>query len=335
MIPIGDVHCDLLHYLCKNPQRSANDLIVRCSIPQLHAGFVKIQVLAIFTETQPGSSKLGWEQALIFRTLPKRYPNDFEILHSQKDILSEKIGILPAIENASGLFEEEGDLDEGFKRLKSIDRTLGKIVYISLTWNTENRFGGGAHTKVGLKEDGKRLLDFLHQQRIAVDLSHTSDNLGYDILNHIERYQLEIPVMASHSNFRAVTNVPRNLPDELAKEILKRHGLIGLNFYREFVGPENPLNFAKHLNHLLKLKGEKNYCFGADFFCVNDFPELQKKLPDGQFFPELENSSSYGRMIKLWKEHLYLPDPLIEQIAHLNLQEFLRTQILNKVDSSQ
>ncbi len=326
-IPIADAHCDLLHFLSKDPARTAYDRAVRCSIPQLLEGGVKIQIMAIFTETLPGSAKSGTHQALIFKNLPKNYPETFEILQEipqlEQNLLSNKIGILPAIENASALFEENKPLEVGFKRLKTLDRNIGKIVYMSLTWNKENRFGGGAHTKIGLKDEGKRLLDFLNGQKIAVDLSHSSDHLGFDILNHIEKHNLKIPVMASHSNFRSVTPVPRNLPDELAKEILFRKGIIGLNFYREFVGPENPLNFAKHLEHLWQLGGERNCCFGADFFCVSDFPDVQKKLSGVQYFPGFEDSSSYCKMIELWKHHLRLSESQIKAVAYQNLQDFL------------
>ena len=111
-------------------------------------------------------------------------------------------------------------------------------MYVSFTWNMENRFGGGALTTVGLKDDGKRLLEVLATNRIAVDLSHASDRLAYDIFNYIDKHKLDMKVIASHSVMRAIHHAPRNLPDEIAKEIIKRKGIIGLNFIAKFIGPD-------------------------------------------------------------------------------------------------
>ena len=61
-------------------------------------------------------------------------------------------------------------------------------------------------------------------------LSHTSDALAHDIFNHIDKHKLAVPVIASHSNFRSVSDHVRNLPDEIANEIVNRNGLIGMNF---------------------------------------------------------------------------------------------------------
>ena len=245
--PIADLHCDLLCHLARNPQHTPYDLAVRCAIPQLREGFVKMQTMAIFTETTPGSSKSGFAQLEVFKDLPRRYPDIFELVRrpEQIDLLpsSKTIGILPAIENASSFCEEHDDLETALKKLTTWQRKAGKLAYISLTWNTENRFGGGASTDIGLKNDGKRLIDYLCEFGIALDFSHTSDHLAYDILNHLDKQGLKLPLLASHSNMRTVTNVPRNLPDDLVKEILRRKGIIGLNFIRHFIGETSPEQF--------------------------------------------------------------------------------------------
>ena len=306
LVPIADLHCDLLCYLQNDPKRTIFDPAVRCSINQLKAGNVVLQVLPIFTETIPGSSKKGLAQAKIFRNLPKEHPDLFEIVNLSNPISLKRIGILLACENASSLCSEEDVLQKGLRRIDLIEQECGKIVYISLTWNMENRFGGGALTNVGLKEDGEALIKFLHQKKIAVDFSHASDNLAYDVLNLIDRYKLEIPVIASHSNFRSICNAPRNLPDELVKEIITRKGIIGVNFIRYFLGSSDPRNFAQHIEHALNLGCEQTLCFGADFFYNDDVSPMFRKLPEEVFFSELSDSSSYGYALGLLKGHLPL-----------------------------
>ena len=254
--PIADLHCDLLWYLSLDSSRTPYDLSVRCAVPQLHKGNVSIQVLPIFAETNPESVNSGVTQAEIFKHLPKKYPDVFEHLHHTEqleDNQSKRILLLPAVENASALFSEDEDLDRALERLTQLLRRIGKFVYISLTWNTENRFGGGALTRTGLKDDGKRLIDYLYQKGIAIDFSHTSDHLAFDMLDYFDKQGIDPIVLASHSNMRKVANFPRNLPDDLAKEIIKRKGLIGLNFIRFLVGRDSTDHFSHQLAHLLSI----------------------------------------------------------------------------------
>lgn len=324
---IADLHCDLLWYLSLDPKRSAHDLQARCSIPQLREGRVKLQTMAIFTETDASSVENGKKQAEIFKRLPSLYPDTFTLARQAIDldvlVQSNTIGIVPAIENASAICNETEDISKGLERLTNLQKKIGKMLYVSLTWNSENRFGGGALTKVGLKEDGKILVDYLSERRVALDFSHTSDYLAYDLLNYIDKKGLQLPVLASHSNMRAVTNVPRNLPDEITKEIIKRNGVIGINFIRYFLGSESIQYFSRQIEHLLKLGAEDNICFGADFFSIEDLPlSLQKPL-DVLFFPEYNHAGSYEKVLELWKSELKLGDKMIKKIASINAIRFL------------
>lgn len=323
---IADLHCDLLCYLQGNPSHSAHDLAPRCGIPQLRKGNVKLQTLAIFAETGPTSLQRGMAQLNIYQLLPVYYSEHFvhaQFPDEQLNLLdSDKISLRIAFEGASTFCDEQEPIEDGLHRIKKIIFDVAKPLYISLTWNTENRFGGGAHTKIGLKEDGKRLLDLLHQTRVAVDLSHTSDALACDILNYLDVNQLEVPVMASHSNFRCIRDVPRNLPDEIAKEILNRKGLIGLNFYRSFVGNDPTKDFVQHLEYALKLGAEDQIAFGADFFYEDDLPAAFRHKNE-LFFPEYGDASCYGKIIQLFKQELGLTNEMVSKLSHRNMIRFM------------
>ena len=86
------------------------------------------------------------------------------------------------------------------------------------------------------------------------------------MLNHITKYNFDIPILASHSNFRTIFNHARNLPDDIAKEIIKRKGLIGINFLRAFLNDKNPEAIFDHIAYGVSLGASKSLCFGADFF---------------------------------------------------------------------
>lgn len=264
----------------------------RCSFPQLKAGGVKLQVTALFTETEKNSEKICEQQIQILEQLPKHYPNEATLFNGT---LSEKISLLAAVENASGLCGEEEPLETGLKRLDALLRRL-PCLYISLTWNGENRFGGGAGSTAGLKEDGKCFLKAM-SGKVALDLSHSSDRLAFEALNFIDKEALQIPILASHSNFRARCGHLRNLPDEIAREIICRKGVIGLVFYKKFLQPATIQGLLEQIEHGLQLGGEKTIAFGSDFFCTEDFPQFAHGFIDG-----LGNASQYPQFFRILEE---------------------------------
>ncbi|MBA3722027.1 MAG: membrane dipeptidase [Parachlamydiaceae bacterium] len=323
-VNIADLHCDLLSFLAGDATRTAHDPAVRCSIPQLHAGNVKLQTLAVFTQTGKDALQNGIAQAAIYKILPQLYPQVFTHFESSKYVnSSNKISVLLAFENASSFCDENEQIKQGLDRLQSTIDNIGKPLYISMTWNSENRFGGGASTQIGIKEDGKRLLDFMHQKKIAIDLSHTSDPLAHEIINYIDMHHLQIPMLASHSNSRSITQAPRNLPDDLAKEIFKRKGIIGLNFYRPFVGKEANESFVRHLSHWIEMGGKNQICFGADFFYHDDLPAAHHQDKEPMYFSEYQDASCYGQLLKLFKKELNMTPEMVENMAHKNLFAFL------------
>lgn len=327
---IADLHCDLLLYLAGNKGRTPFDSVVRCSIPQMRAGGVKIQILPIFTQTDAGSCQSGQEQNRLFHALPHQFSDDFIHLNAAETLSKypHKTAIMRSIENASAFCIEKEPLEHGLQRLAQL-LSEGPIAYISLTWNSQNRFGGGVDSNTGITDDGRSLLNFISQKHVAVDLSHTSDYLAYDILDHIDKYALDIPVIASHSNCRTITNEPRNLPDGLIKEIIARNGIIGLNFIKRFLGRSSPLLLSKHLENILKYNGEKHVCFGADFFFEEDLP-LSLRRPAGEyFFDELAHSGLYANALDQWQKNLGASTELLNSIAYTTAKDFLLRHILN------
>ncbi len=274
MMQTIDLHCDLLCYLVEDPSRTPHDARCRCSFEQMKKGGITLQVLAAFVGTQISSTRSGLQQVEIFKRL--HHP---------------EIEFRLAIENSSCLFEEEGELVWPEK--------LPPILYLSLTWNTENRFGGGAHTSIGLKDDGRWLLQKMNENNIAVDLSHASDHLAFDILEEIDQKGYGMKILASHSNAREILDAPRNLPDSLIKEIVARNGLIGINLYRKFLGEPFPKILQAHVEHFLKLGAAKHLAFGADFFFDEDLPIEYRQPVEDLYHPEADNASCYRSLLNL------------------------------------
>ncbi len=306
---VADFHCDLLWYLANDAKRTVYDPESQSSVSMFKEGRVAVQTFPIFTITGKSSVKEGMKQFEIFQRLSKLDPDFFGPTMRYK----------LAIENASGFCNEEEPLEEGLRR---VERwwTQSPIYYISLTWNQENRFGGGVDTQVGLKEDGRRLLQWMSGRKIAVDLSHASDRLAEDILKEIKKWDV-IPI-ASHSNFRAVCPHPRNLPDHLAQGIAQEGGLIGLNMVRHFIGENGPHAILLHLEYAHRLKIENHLCLGADFFGEIDLDRAKMHLKP-YFFEGFSNSACYPQLRKILSSSC--SDEYIDNLMYSRLNHFLET----------
>ena len=320
--PIIDTHCDLLSYLAMRPGAAPDSRDIPCGIPYLQEGNVKMQVLAIYTDVRPESMQFASKQVDEFRKLLEKFQHD--VCLADRDFLSSinqesKIGVVCAIENAAGLGNESADWPDIYQQLDTIIAATGRLAYISLTHHTENRFGGGNYTEVGLKDDGRRLLDYIDGKKIAIDLSHTSDLLAEGILEHLTTKSLDIPVIASHSNFRAIWDHRRNITDEFAKEIIHRKGIVGINFLRAFLDNTVPEKLFDHIKHGFAIGAEDSICFGADFFYTKDFPD---KSRHPFYFPLAENASKYPSLLESLKNDL--SETQLQKLAYKNCQRFFK-----------
>lgn len=329
---VADLHCDLLAYLwvgaVEKERRSAYDLRSRAAIPQLREGRVALQTLAIFVLPKPGSAEAGELQCQLFEDLLRDASEDVRALLTSADLddADGRIALIPALEGGSTFAEEDEPLDEALKRLDSFEKRLGRLLYVSLTWNHETRFGGGNASKVGLKDEGRVLLEYLSGRRIAIDLSHASHALAADILDTSYARGLDLPVLASHSPFASLQDIPRNLPDDIAREIIRRDGVIGLNFLTRFLASPPPGGFAEQIAHAFTLGGAKNYGFGADFYYEGDVPEAYRKDDaEPSFSPGYGDSSCYPRLLEELAETLELDDEGLADIAHRNVYRFIRS----------
>lgn len=322
--PIIDLHCDLLSYLVKAPNAGVNMTEdIGAALPHLKEGNVKQQILAIFTVTQKGSVEFAQQQVKQYQALIAR--EDFYAITDKataQGIKNEdRVGVTLALESASGICEEEEKLDLAFERLDTMLEEVGHLFYISFTHHTENRFGGGNYSdNVGLKRDGELLLEYMDGKKIAADLAHTSDNLAHGIINYIDKKGLDIPVMASHSNFRPLCDHVRNLPDELTQEVVQRKGLIGMNFLKDYIHPTEPEHLIEHILHGLKSDvALDQLAFGADFFYRKVKVPIERRP---LFFAAHEDASKYPVILdNLSKKGV--SEEVLKQLAYGNTLDFI------------
>ena len=318
--PVIDLHCDLLSYLTRSNSSIYKTEDVGCAVPYLRDGNVKLQIMAIFAPVESNSHEYGLIQSEIFRDLNSQ-ENElyrFEKQHLETFGSNENIGMLASVESGSAFCDENISLKQDFENLERIIENVGSIMYISFTHHAENRFGGGNYSAVGLKNDGKALIDYMHNRNIAIDFSHTSDELAYDMLDYISKQNINVPIMASHSNYRPVYDHKRNLEDDVAKEIIQRKGLIGLNFVRAFVNPEKVEALEEHVAHGISLGAENAICYGADYFYTKDNPD-KSRIPF--YFKEHGNAGFYPEINKVLEQQFGTEQ--MKKISSQNALDFI------------
>lgn len=148
--------------------------------------------------------------------------------------------------------------------LKTFQR-LGVRVF-SLGHNRRNVLadGCGSRTVAGLSFLGVQVVEELNRLHILVDVSHLSEAGFYDVLEITTA-----PVIATHSNARAVCDHPRNLTDDQFKALAENGGITCLNFYRDYLredGENASLeDLLDHIDHIAHLIGVDRVGMGPDF----------------------------------------------------------------------
>ena len=99
----------------------------------------------------------------------------------------------------------------------------------TLTWNNPNLLAGPHTSDAGLTDLGKAFVRRAQQLGIVIDVSHLSEKAFWDLCDITSA-----PIVASHSNSRAICGHSRNLTDRQAKTIFNFGGLVGLNRYAPF-----------------------------------------------------------------------------------------------------
>jgi membrane dipeptidase len=118
----------------------------------------------------------------------------------------------------------------------------------------------------GLTAEGKRLVSAVHRAGGVVDVSHASDAALDDIL--AMAVADGVPVVASHSNARALVPHPRNVTDEQARAIGKTGGVVGVAFHSTFLvqrGRARLSDVVRHVRHLVDVAGVDHVAIGSDF----------------------------------------------------------------------
>lgn len=214
-----------------------------------------------------------------------------EIAHNKYD---GKKSILLGIENGLAL---EGDLD-------NVDHFANRgVCYITLCHNGDNDICDSAQRSVqthgGVSDFGEQVIRRMNDTGVMVDLSHAAESSFYDAIEISSK-----PVVCSHSNTKALCDVPRNLTDEQMRKLAENGGVMQITMYIGFLkaeGEASILDALAHLDHAVKVMGIDHVGIGTDFDGDGGVPGIADSSEMINFTRALlRRKYSNGDIAKIW-----------------------------------
>lgn len=216
-------------------------------IPRMKEGGIDAEFFAIYVAARYAREGGAARRALdmidvVYRAL-EQYPNDLELALSSDDIRriarAGKIAVLMGIEGGHAIEDSLGALRMFYR--------LG-VRYMTLTHTNTNNWAdssGDVARHNGLTEFGRQVVREMNRLGMLVDISHVSDKTFYDVLE-----VTRAPVIASHSSARALTNIPRNMSDDMLRALARNGGVVMVNFGSWFVDQNYADAMAKRREQL-------------------------------------------------------------------------------------
>jgi len=272
-------------------------------IPRLREGgvgavFFSVYVAAKYVDGNHSANRTLQMIDTVYRDIIERYPNDFMQALTADDIerahREHKIAALMGIEGGHAI-EDSPRLLRDYYRLG--------VRYMTLTHVNTNNWADSSgdidkpdvQHHNGLTPAGKDIVREMNRLGIMVDVSHVSDKTFYDALE-----TSRAPIIASHSSARALTNVPRNMTDDMISALAKKGGVMQVNFYCGFISQKSadaaaadpkaaPVratleDVVAHIDHVRQIGGIDVIGIGSDF---DGIPCAPVGLDDVSKFPNL------------------------------------------------
>lgn len=110
------------------------------------------------------------------------------------------------------------------------------VRYMTLTHVNTNNWcdsSGDAGRHGGLTDFGRTVVRTMNDLGMVVDISHVSDNA----YNHVLE-TTRVPIVATHSSCRALCRHPRNMTDDMLRDLAKNGGVCMINFFSAFLNDE-------------------------------------------------------------------------------------------------
>ena len=284
-IPVFDLHCDTaIELFAQNGREERSMRKNDCHIDLDRAGKLAgyCQCFACFT-TPTMEEWMKLSPVVVFE---KEVEMLRKALRENADVMRQAFTADDVEQNLrdgmmSAIFTIEGPagFDFDVERLEELYKMGFRIT--SLGWNEKNVLTGSNVTGGGLTDLGRVYVKEAQRLGMIIDVSHISDEAFWDIIDITQA-----PIVATHSNSRAVCNHSRNLTDDMFRAICSTGGVAGFNQYDAVVGDAPDLHTAsRHFLHFMELDPDgKHIALGGDLDGCNYMP---KGFEGIQSYPDL------------------------------------------------
>lgn len=236
-VPLVDGHNDLfVHYMdCESCPVGLDAYDIGrpvngdTDIARWREGKVGAQLLNVF------GAKPGTRETLdafdFLRRLAERYNSDLEIAGSAADVrrihAQGRIALIPTMEGATRL-------ENSPAMLRTLHRLGLRAVTLAFKTNDLADAAGDAPRHGGLSPKGAEIVREMNRIGVLVDLSHVTHDTMNDVLDIVTA-----PVIFSHSSARALTDVERNVPDDVLRRLPRNGGIVMVSFVPYFTSSEH------------------------------------------------------------------------------------------------
>ena len=179
--------------------------------------------------------------------------SELQAVLDRQDEGEEVIAAIMSVEGLHALEAKQENLD---RLIDAGYRQLGLVHFF------DNAVGGSSAgvEKGGLTDFGREIIHRMEENKIIVDLAHSSPALIQDVLAIATR-----PVVVSHTGVNGAHESPRNLSDKEIEQIAAIDGLIGIGFWPEAVGGLHPSKIATSIRYVVDLVGIQYVALGSYF----------------------------------------------------------------------
>lgn len=226
------------------------------------------------------------EQIDVIHRLVERYPDDLAWVDTADGILEAhaagKVASMIGVEGGHSMDSSLGTL--------RIFYNVG-VRYMTLTHSCNTPWADNSQAEVdgnsgiefdGLTEWGELVVKEMNRLGMFVDISHVAQQTMHDVLD-----VTRAPVIASHSDARALNDVPRDVPDDVLVKIAENRGVVMVNFLPYFLTGTSTATLydvIDHINHIRDVAGVEHVGIGSDYEGITETPE---GLEDVSQYPNL------------------------------------------------
>ncbi|MFD3515568.1 dipeptidase [Streptomyces sp. NPDC058657] len=262
---VADAHNDLLMAVAARPPHRWGSFFRERWLPQLREGGIRIQVLPVFIDDQfrpEGALRQTLRMIECAHVLAEENADRVALCRDGADIdaalAQDRIALVLALESAPGV-------DASVELFSTLFRLGVRIASIA-HWGRTPLADGSREDATGsrLTAPGVRALAEMERLGILFDLSHLSATGVAHVLEIATK-----PLLATHSNARALRDHHRNLTDEQIRGVAATGGVVCVNFVPDFLTDDRAKvgveRIVDHIEHLVSVAGAEHVGLGSDF----------------------------------------------------------------------